>query len=129
MYVLAGAIMLNVPDPAASADFLVDHLEFTHTMSDDGLAVVSHTQGGLRLAFLRVGLPDFKPPSVAGALSKGMIIVMVVDGVDGEYRRLQEANVEIVTPLAYSQWAENSGERYFQVRDPNGLVVRLTEWV
>ncbi|MFI6041754.1 VOC family protein [Nocardia sp. NPDC051321] len=128
MNVLGGAIMVNVPDPDASADFLVQHVGFTDAISDDGLAVVFSAESGLHIAFLRVGLPDFRPESVAGALHKGMIIVLVVDDVETEYARVQQAGVEIATPLAYSKWGGTSGERYFQMRDPNGLIVRLTEW-
>lgn len=129
MNVLGGAIMINVPDPDASAKFMIEHLDFTETITDDGLAVIFSNAADLHLAFLRVGAPDFRPESVAGALDKGMIIVLVVTDVDAEHARLQEAGVEIVTPLGFSKWEGSSGERYFQMRDPNGLIVRLTEWV
>ncbi|WP_433654618.1 VOC family protein [Nocardia sp. CA-128927] len=129
MNVLGGAIMVNVPDPDASADFLISHLGFTDTISDDGLAVVFSAEAGLHIAFLRVGAPDFIPESIAGALSKGMIIVLVTDDVETEYSRVQEAGVDIVTPLRFSKWEASTGERYFQMRDPNGIIVRLTEWV
>ncbi|QIS04180.1 glyoxalase [Nocardia brasiliensis] len=121
--------MINVPDPDASAKFMIEHLDFTETITDDGLAVIFSNAADLHLAFLRVGAPDFRPESVAGALDKGMIIVLVVTDVDAEHARLQEAGVEIVTPLGFSKWEGSSGERYFQMRDPNGLIVRLTEWV
>ncbi|WP_238846615.1 VOC family protein [Nocardia arthritidis] len=129
MNVLGGAIMVNVPDPDASAAFMIDLLGFTETITDDGLAVIFSAEADLHIAYLRVGMQDFKPESVAGPLTRGMIIVMVVTGVDAEYDRLRAAGAEIVTPLDYSEWAENSGERYFQMRDPNGIIVRLTEWV
>ncbi|MEV6561550.1 VOC family protein [Nocardia sp. NPDC051756] len=129
MNVLGGAIMVNVPDPDASADFLITHLGFTDTLSDDGLAVVFSAEAGLHIAFLRVGAPDFIPESIAGPLNQGMIIVLVIDDVDTEYTRLRQAEVEIVTPPVFSKWEGNSGERYFQMRDPNGLIIRLTEWV
>lgn len=129
MNVLGGAIMVNVPDPDVSADFLTKHLGFTDTISDDGLAVVFSAEADLHIAFLRVGAPDFVPESVAGALRQGMIIVLVIDDVDAEYARLRQTDIEIVTPPVFSKWEGSSGERYFQMRDPNGIIVRLTEWV
>jgi hypothetical protein len=127
--VLGGAIMVNVPDPNASADFMIEHLGFTDTISDDGLAVIFSVESGIHIAYLRIGAPDFVPEAAAGALSRGMIIVLVVEDIDTEYSRKQQAGVEIVTPLVYSKWSGGSGERYFQMRDPNGIFVRLTEWV
>ncbi|MFE9577273.1 VOC family protein [Nocardia sp. NPDC006044] len=129
MNVLGGAIMVNVPDPDVSADFLTEHLGFTDTISDDGLAVVFSAEADLHIAFLRVGAPDFIPESVAGPLTKGMIIVLVIDDVDAEYTRLRQTGIEIITPPVFSKWEGSSGERYFQMRDPNGIIIRLTEWM
>lgn len=51
--------------------------------------------------------------------------MFVVDAIDEEYQRLGRANVPIVTPIETESW----GERYFQVRDPNGLIIQLVQWV
>jgi len=49
----------------------------------------------------------------------------VVEDIDREYARLQEEGVAITTPLQTEPW----GERFFQVTDPNGVVLQLVQWV
>ena len=49
----------------------------------------------------------------------------MVDDVDGEYERLMAEGVEITTPIETEPW----GERYFQVTDPNGVLLQLVQWV
>ncbi|MGE5636292.1 MAG: VOC family protein [Nocardioidaceae bacterium] len=50
---------------------------------------------------------------------------MVVDDIDAEYARLTAPGTAILTPIETEEW----GERYFQVEDPNGVVVQLVQWV
>jgi uncharacterized glyoxalase superfamily protein PhnB len=49
----------------------------------------------------------------------------VVDDIDFEYDRVREEGVAITTPIETEEW----GERYFQVTDPNGVVIQLVQWV
>ena len=51
--------------------------------------------------------------------------MLVVDDIDVEYERLTAAGSEILTPIQTEDW----GERYFQVADPNGVIVQLVQWV
>ena len=55
----------------------------------------------------------------------GLLVVFVVEDVDEECRRLERKGVEITTPLETEPW----GERFFQVTDPNGVVVQFVQWV
>jgi uncharacterized glyoxalase superfamily protein PhnB len=48
----------------------------------------------------------------------------VVDDLEGELARLQGEGVAITMPLT----EEDRGERAFQVRDPNGVIVQLVDW-
>lgn len=118
------ALSLNVDDVEASASWLQQHLGFTRQMEADGFASLGHPDAGLNVIFLRTGLETFKPASVAGR-ADGLLVVLVVDDVDGEYERLQAEGVTVVTPIETEPW----GERYFQVADPNGVVYQLVEWV
>jgi uncharacterized glyoxalase superfamily protein PhnB len=70
-------------------------------------------------------LPTFKPPALAGHHADGLLVVFVVDDVDGEYERLQREGVTITTPIETESW----GERFFQVTDPSGVVLQLVQWV
>lgn len=118
------ALSLNVDDVEASASWLQQHLGFTRQMEADGFASLRHPDAGLNVIFLRTGLETFKPAPVAGR-ADGLLVVLVVDDVDGEYERLQAEGVTVVTPIETEPW----GERYFQVADPNGVVYQLVEWV
>ena len=51
--------------------------------------------------------------------------MFVVDGIDEEYARLQREGVPITTPIQTEDW----GERFFQVTDPNGVVIQLVQWM
>jgi catechol 2,3-dioxygenase-like lactoylglutathione lyase family enzyme len=125
MQITASAVSLNVADPAASAAFATEHLGFEQEMAADGFVSLARPDAGFNLIYLRTGLPTFKPPALAGHDADGLLVVFVVDDVDGEYERLVAAGVEITTPLETEEW----GERYFQVTDPCGVVVQFVQWV
>lgn len=123
--ITASAISLNVADPAASAAFAERHLGFREEMSADGFVSLSREDAGFNLIYLRTGLETFRPESLRGRSADGLLIVFVVDDVDGECARLERERVAITTPLETEEW----GERYFQVTDPNGVVVQFVQWV
>ncbi|ATQ31916.1 MULTISPECIES: VOC family protein [Rhodococcus] len=125
MQITASALSLNVPDVAASADFATRHLGFTEAMAEDGFVSLTREDAGFNLVFLRTGLGSFKPASIAGDAGQGTLVAFVVDTIDDEYERLQAEGVPIVTPIETEPW----GERYFQMRDPNGIVYQLVQWV
>ena len=125
MTITASAISLNVADPAASAAFAERHLGFTEDMSADGFVSLSRPDAGFNLVFLRTGLSTFKPEAMRGHSADGLLVAFVVDDVDAECARLEAEGVEITTPLETEPW----GERYFQVTDPNGVVVQFVQWM
>jgi catechol 2,3-dioxygenase-like lactoylglutathione lyase family enzyme len=125
MPITASAISLNVADPVASAGFAERHLGFKEDMSADGFVSLSRPDAGFNLIFLRTGLASFKPETMRDHDADGLLIVFVVDDVDAECARLGDEGVQITTPLETESW----GERYFQVTDPNGVVVQFVQWV
>lgn len=125
MKITASAISLNVPDPGASAKFLIDHLGFEEKMSADGFVSLERPDAGMNVIFLRTGLATFTPKNKAGSAGEGLIVAFVVDDIDAEYARLRTEGVPIVTPIETEPW----GERYFQMSDPNGIIIQLVEWV
>jgi catechol 2,3-dioxygenase-like lactoylglutathione lyase family enzyme len=125
MRITASAISLNVKDPAASAEFVKAHFGFEEEMAADGFVSLSRPDAGFNLVFLRTGLPTFKPAALAGRAADGLLVVFVVDDVDAEYERLGKAGLEFTTPIETEDW----GERFFQVTDPNGVVIQLVQWV
>jgi uncharacterized glyoxalase superfamily protein PhnB len=125
MRITASAICLNVDDERASAAFLEDHFGFTQDMAADGFVSLSRQDAGFNLIFLRKDLATLKPPSLRNTTAGGVLVVLVVDDIDGEYRRLEKEGVSFTTPIATEPW----GERYFQVTDPNGVIIQLVQWV
>ncbi|KAF0849041.1 VOC family protein [Nocardia caishijiensis] len=125
MQITASAISLNVDDPTASAQFLIDHLGFTENMAADGFVSVGRPDAGMDVIYLRTGLKSFKPTRIAGSAGEGVLVVFVVTDIDSEYERLRGAGVRIETPIETEEW----GERYFQMTDPNGVVIQLVQWV
>jgi predicted enzyme related to lactoylglutathione lyase len=121
----ASAVSLNVDDPVASAAFAERHLGFQKDMAADGFVSLSRADAGFNLIFLRTGLATFKPDSMRDRHADGLLVVFVVDDVDAEHRRLNQEGVAITTPLQTEPW----GERFFQVSDPNGVVVQFVQWL
>lgn len=125
MQVTASAISLNVPDVDASAAFAQRHFGFTVDMAADGFVSLSRPDVGFNLIYLHTGFPTFKPAALAGHVADGLLIAFVVDDIDAEYVRVQAEGVAITTPIETEEW----GERYFQVTDPNGVVIQLVQWM
>jgi catechol 2,3-dioxygenase-like lactoylglutathione lyase family enzyme len=101
------------------------HFGFREDMAADGFVSLSRADAGFNLIYLRIGLETFKPDSMRGRRADGLLVVFVVDDIDGEYARLQGESVTITTPIQTEDW----GERFFQVTDPNGIVIQLAQWM
>lgn len=125
MQITASAISLNVDDVTASATFIKQHFGFHEEMSADGFVSLSRPDAGFNLIFLRIGLETFKPIHMRGHRVDGLLIAFVVDDIDTEYVRIQAEGVKITTPIETEPW----GERFFQVTDPNGVIIQLVQWI
>lgn len=125
MRITASAISLSVDDVAGSAAFAKEHLGFKEDMAAEGFVSLSREDAGFNLIFLQTGLKTFKPEHMRGRPADGLLVVFVVDDVDGEYARLQREGLAITTPIETEPW----GERYFQVTDPSGVVIQLVQWM
>ena len=123
MKVTACAVSLNVEDVPASTAFLVDHFGFRVTMAADGFASLTRDDVGMDVVFLRRGLSTL-PADQRDDHASGLILALVVDDLEGELARLQAEGVVVTMPLTTEEW----GERAFQVRDPNGVIVQLVDW-
>lgn len=123
MKITASAVSLNVDDVPASAAFLRTHFGFREEMAADGFASLTRDDAGMNIAFLRRGLETL-PEDQRNDHASGLILAFVVDDLEGELARLQSEGVTITMPLTVEEW----GERAFQVRDPNGVIVQLVDW-
>jgi uncharacterized glyoxalase superfamily protein PhnB len=125
MRITCSAISLNVPEPSQSADFLETWFGFRREMDADGFVSLAREDAGFNVIFLRAGLETFQPASHAGPAGPGLLIVFVVDDIDAEWERLQGHGLTFPSPIETEPW----GERFFQVLDPNGIVIQLVQWV
>lgn len=124
MKITASAVSLNVEDVAGSSAFLTRHFGFQEQMAADGFASLAREDAGMNVVFLRRGLPTL-PTDQRDDHAGGLILAFTVDDLKGELARLQSEGVPITMPLTVEEW----GERAFQVRDPNGVIVQLVDWV
>lgn len=125
MKITAAAVSLNVADEQASARFLIEHFGFAEQMSADGFVSLARPDLGFNIVYLRTGLESFKPLHMRGHAADGLLLAFVVEAIDAEYQRIQDEGVAITTAIETEPW----GERYFQVTDPNGVVVQLVQWM
>jgi catechol 2,3-dioxygenase-like lactoylglutathione lyase family enzyme len=123
MRITASAVSLTVADVNASVDFLTTHFGFRTEMTADGFASLTRDDTAMTVVFLRQGLP-LLPDDQRDDHARGLILAFVVDDLDGELTRLETEGVPITMPLTSEEW----GERSFQVRDPNGVIVQLLDW-
>jgi uncharacterized glyoxalase superfamily protein PhnB len=92
-------------------------------MAADGFASLARDDAGMNVIFLRRGLPTL-PDDQRDDHASGVILAFVVDDLEAELARLQAEGVGITMPLTVEDW----GERAFQVRDPNGVIIQLVDW-
>ncbi|KRV50866.1 glyoxalase [Wenjunlia vitaminophila] len=123
MQISSCAVSLNVDDVPASSAFLVEHFGFHQEMAADGFASLTRDDIGMNVVFLRRGLPTL-PADQRDDHACGLILAFVVEDLEGELERLRAEGVAITMPLTEEEW----GERAFQVRDPNGVIVQLVDW-
>jgi uncharacterized glyoxalase superfamily protein PhnB len=123
MKITSTAVSLNVDDVGAASAFLVEHFGFTEQTAADGFASLSREDAGANVVFLRRGLSTL-PADQRDDHASGLILAFVVDDLDAELARLRSEGVAITMPLTVEEW----GERAFQVRDPNGVIIQLVDW-
>jgi uncharacterized glyoxalase superfamily protein PhnB len=123
MRVTGTGISLNVADVTASSHFLREHFGFSEAMAADGFASLVREDVGASVIFLRCGLATL-PADQRDDHARGLILAFEVEDLEGELARLTAEGVTITMPLTSEEW----GERAFQVRDPNGVIVQLVDW-
>lgn len=123
MHVKASTISLTVGNVAKSADFLVKHLGYRQQMAAEGFASLSRDDAAINVVFLQQGI-EVLPEDQRDQHASGLILALAVADLEAELARLTSEGVSITLPLQEEEW----GERLFQVKDPNGVVVEFVEW-
>ncbi|HEY4452825.1 MAG TPA: VOC family protein [Pseudonocardiaceae bacterium] len=123
MQVTQSSVALTVADVDASVEFFTRHFGYRRQIGVDGFAFLDRDDA-LGIALMRTGY-EVLPEGVRDRHAAGVIVVFVVDDLEGELARLEREGVTITLPLRTEDW----GERLFQVEDPNGVTVELVDWV
>jgi uncharacterized glyoxalase superfamily protein PhnB len=121
--ITASAVSLTVEDVPASSAFLTEHFGFRQEIAADGFASLAREDAGMHVAFLHQGL-EILPDDQRDKHATGLTLAFTVDNLEGELARLRAEGVVITVPLTVEDW----GERFFQVTDPNGVIVQLMDW-
>lgn len=127
MQITVSTLSLTVDDVTASQDFFTGHLGYKEIAAADGFASLTRGDAAVDLVLLGRGadvLPADRRDRPAAGPAAGFVLSFTVTGIEGEERRLRDRGVDITMPLRQ----ESSGERLFQVTDPNGIVVQFVEW-
>lgn len=112
--------VVQVVDPATSAAFFVEHLDFETTFETDWY--ISLRRGHHEIAFLRCDHPTI--PEGFRHPSRGLLVNVEVDDADAEHRRLVgERRLDVRLQLR----DEAFGQRHFIVEAPGGLLVDVIE--
>jgi uncharacterized glyoxalase superfamily protein PhnB len=123
MHVTASTVSLTVKDVEASSRFLQTHFGFEERIAADGFASLGRKDAAVDVVFLRTGI-EVLPEGFRDQHAAGVILAFTVADLENEERRLRKEGVPITLPLREEEW----GEKLFQVRDPNGVVIQLVEW-
>ena len=113
MIIVASSVSFVVPDVSASCRFFTAHLGFREAAAGAGFVQLSRDDGVF----------DIELCAGAGTAA-GPLVSFTVPGLLGEYARLR-AEPGLDPVLRYEPW----GERSVRLTDPNGITVRLVEWV
>ncbi|GAA2688654.1 VOC family protein [Streptomyces lunalinharesii] len=123
MQVTASTVSLTVDDVAASRHFFTSHLGYAEQAAAEGFASLTRGDAAVDIVLLARG-PDVLPADQRDQHAAGLILAFTSTGIEDEEKRLRAEGVDITMPLREEPW----GERLFQIKDPNGVVIQFIEW-
>lgn len=117
-------VSLTVDNVSLSSRFLITHFGFVEKMAAEGFASLQHEQSGIHVIYLQKGI-EVLPEFMRDITCAGTILAFVTTHIEREEERLRSAGVSIALPTKTEEW----GEKLFMVKDPNGVIIQLVEWV
>ncbi|MEV0831031.1 VOC family protein [Nonomuraea rubra] len=121
MNIVSSAISLTVVDPVVSSRFFTTHLGFREILTGEDFIALGRDDAAVDLVLMERDLERWQP----GQGLADAVVVFTVTGLATEYERLRSEGATITIPLRREPW----GELMMQLTDPNGVTIRLTEWV
>ncbi|WEB39065.1 VOC family protein [Streptomyces yunnanensis] len=124
MQITASTVSLTVDDVAASQRFFTTHLGYAEQQAAaEGFASLARDDAATDIVLLARGT-EVLPADQRDQHACGLILAFATTGIEHEEKRLRAEGVEITMPLREEPW----GERLFQIKDPNGVVIQFVEW-
>lgn len=121
---LVGMAVMSA-DPARSAEWFVEHFGFKVGIDIGWYVNTQHPgHGNLSLDFVHRE-HESCGAALHGKQVAGTLLAFVVDDVDAEEQRLRTAGLDFTLPVVTEPW----GQRRFQVRGPDGLIIELLQVV
>ncbi|WP_103348827.1 VOC family protein [Amycolatopsis sp. CA-128772] len=111
-----------VDDVAATTRFYADVIGLPVTVELDWFASVNAGAPGFEISFVQRG-HESVPPGYRAPETTGLMFGLVVEDARAEAKRLEEAGVELVTPVVDEEY----GQRHFYVADPDGVLLDVIE--
>jgi uncharacterized glyoxalase superfamily protein PhnB len=103
-------------------DFYTTHLGFGTLQEDNQTLKLVH-ESGVQLAFVREETEGQPAELICAMRGRGFWLALDVADAAADYARLTAASVDIASPLETTA----SGERRFALRDPNGILIFITQ--
>ncbi|MDQ7806994.1 VOC family protein [Amycolatopsis sp. A133] len=113
-----------VDDVAATTRFYADVIGLPVTVELDWFGSVNAGAPGYEISFVQRG-HESVPPAYRAQETAGLMFGLVVEDARAEAKRLEEAGVQLVTPVV----DEVYGQRHFYVADPNGVLLDVIEMI
>jgi catechol 2,3-dioxygenase-like lactoylglutathione lyase family enzyme len=123
LQITASTVSLTVDDVAASQRFFTTHLGYVEQAAADGFASLTRDDAAVDIVLLARGT-EVLPGDPRDQRAAGLILAFTGAGIEDEEKRLRAEGVDITMPLHEEPW----GERLFQIKDPNGVVIQFVEW-
>ncbi len=108
-----------------SKDFYTKYLQFQILFENDWYALLESQDKSLQIAFV---MPNHESqPSIFQSRfeGNGIFYTLEVDNVDQEFDRLKITGMEISLSVRDEPW----GERHFAIKDPNGIVINISQLI
>ncbi|MEU6847436.1 VOC family protein [Streptomyces sp. NPDC046716] len=125
MNIVASALLLTVADPAASSRFFTSHLGFREVLLTPEVIHLARDDAAADLVVLQAPAGKEQPAHGRSSPSPEVALCLNVTGLPAEYERLRRERANVSVPLRQEEW----GEWALQLTDPNGVVIRLVEWI
>ena len=108
-----------------SKEFYLKYLQFQVIFENDWYVQLESQDKSLQIAFVMPNHESQPPIFQPRFEGNGIFYTIEVDSVDQEFDRLKITGIEISLSVRDEPW----GERHFAIKDPNGIVINISQLI